>query len=125
MNRIKNEIHVIEKETETYTNNFESISTLEQFESVNSETTTMTSQSTNNILKNQQNVLAPDNPLMERIQNILKLQLLKQTENIKKEILTLVRKKNIFIYVGTHKNNLTLKSRKISNEYDVFTSYNK
>jgi len=52
----------------------------------------MTSQSTNNTLKNQQIVLTSDNPLMAKIQNILKLQLLKQKENIKKEILTLVRK---------------------------------
>jgi len=44
----------------------------------------------NNTLKNQQIVLASDNPIMAKIQNILKLQLLKQTENIKKEILTLV-----------------------------------
>ncbi|CAH1737113.1 unnamed protein product [Aphis gossypii] len=74
-------------ETETNKNCSESIISLEQFENVNSEN--MTSQSTNNTLKNQQIVLASDNPLMAKIQNILKLQLLKQKENIKKEILTL------------------------------------
>jgi hypothetical protein len=50
----------------------------------------MTPQTTNNTLKNQPIVLEPDNPLMLKIQNILKIQLLKQKENIKKEILTLV-----------------------------------
>lgn len=59
----------------------------------------MTSQSTNNTLKNQQIVLASDNPLMAKIQNILKLQLLKQKENIKKEILTLVRIINILLSI--------------------------
>jgi len=81
-------LYVLETETE-YKNCSESIISLEQFENVNSGS--MTSKSTNNTLKNQQIVLASDNPLMTKIQNILKLQLLKQKENIKKEILTLVR----------------------------------
>lgn len=82
-------LYVLGTETETYKNCSESIISLEQFKNVNSGI--MTSQSTNDTLKNQQIVLASDNPLMAKIQNILKLQLLKQKENIKKEILTLVR----------------------------------
>ncbi|XP_029345787.1 centrosomal protein of 83 kDa-like [Acyrthosiphon pisum] len=74
-------------ETETYKNSPECDITLKQFESVNSGTPT--SQSMNDSLKNQQIILASDNPLMAKIQNILKLQLLKQSENIKREIQTL------------------------------------
>lgn len=82
-------LHVLGTETETYKNSPECDITLKQFESVNSGTST--SQSMNDTLKNQQIILASDNPLMAKIQNILKLQLLKQAENIKKEIQALVR----------------------------------
>ncbi|XP_025205735.1 LOW QUALITY PROTEIN: early endosome antigen 1-like [Melanaphis sacchari] len=84
---INSSFYLNETETEVYKNCSDSIISLEQFKNVNSGS--MTSQSTNNTLKNQQIVLTSDNPLMAKIQNILKLQLLKQKENIKKGILTL------------------------------------
>ncbi|KAL4090962.1 hypothetical protein QTP88_025714 [Uroleucon formosanum] len=80
-------LNLIGTETETYKNKSECDITLKQFESVNSGTTA--SQSMNDTLKNQKIILTPDNPLMAKIQNILKLQLLKHRENIKKEIQTL------------------------------------
>lgn len=76
-------------ESEKCKNNSEGIST--DFEGVNSGFTSIVSQSTNKeIINNQLIVLEPNNPVMERFQNALKQHLLKQRDNIKQELLTLV-----------------------------------
>ncbi|KAE9542832.1 hypothetical protein AGLY_002743 [Aphis glycines] len=60
------------------------------FESINSEMTYITPKSINKEIYNSQLiVLEPNNPVMVRFQKTLKLHLLKQRENIKKELQTL------------------------------------
>lgn len=82
-------------ESEKCQNNSEDIST--GFEGINSGVTSIVSQSTNKeIINNQLIVLEPNNPVMERFQNTLKQHLLKQRDNIKQELLTLVSL--IFMY---------------------------
>ncbi|VVC24084.1 Hypothetical protein CINCED_3A023271 [Cinara cedri] len=73
---------LVEAKSETSMNDSESIS--KDLESVNSEITSINKETINN----QMIVLEPDNPIMMRFQNRLKQHLLKQKENIKKELLT-------------------------------------
>lgn len=61
------------------------------FENVNSSVTSITSKSLDKeIINNQLIVLEPNNPIMMRFQNTLKKHLLKQRDNIKQELITLV-----------------------------------
>ncbi|VVC28629.1 Hypothetical protein CINCED_3A025872 [Cinara cedri] len=69
--------NLIETESETCLNGSESIS--KDFDSVNSEVTS---------INNQIIVLEPNNPVMMRFQNTLKHHLLKQRENLQNELLT-------------------------------------
>jgi len=95
-NRVDNYYsHVLETETETCKNSSEGISL--GFESINSEMTYATPKSINKEINNSQLiVLEPNNPVMVRFQKTLKLHLLKQRDNIKQELQTLV---SIFIFI--------------------------
>ena len=87
--------HVQETESETYRNSSDCISL--GFESINSEMTYVTSKSINKEMYNSQLiVLEPNNPVMVRFQKTLKSHLLKQRENIKKELQILV---SVFIFI--------------------------
>jgi len=80
---------VLDIETETSKKSSDDISL--GFESINSDMTYITPKSNNKEIYNSQLiVLEPNNPVMVRFQNTLKLHLLKQKENIKKELQTLV-----------------------------------
>lgn len=86
---------VLDIETETSKKSSDDISL--GFESINSEMTYITPKSINKEIYNSQLiVLEPNNPVMVRFQKTLKLHLLKQKENIKKELQTLV---SIFIFI--------------------------
>lgn len=84
-------------EIETETSKKSSDDTSLEFESINSEMTYVTPKSINKEIYNSQLiVLEPNNPVMVRFQKTLKLHLLKQRENIKKELQTLV---SVFIFI--------------------------
>ncbi|XP_026805557.1 uncharacterized protein LOC113548720 [Rhopalosiphum maidis] len=77
-------------EIETETSKKSSDDTSLEFERINSEMTYVTPKSINKEIYNSQLiVLEPNNPVMVRFQKTLKLHLLKQRENIKKELQTL------------------------------------
>ncbi|XP_029345813.1 coiled-coil domain-containing protein 40-like [Acyrthosiphon pisum] len=78
----------LETESETCKNSSDGISL--GFESINSEMTYVTPKCINKEMYNSQLIiLEPNNPVMVRFQKTLKLHLLKQRENIKKELQTL------------------------------------
>ncbi|XP_025204479.1 coiled-coil domain-containing protein 40-like [Melanaphis sacchari] len=80
--------HNLDIETETSKKSSNSISS--GFESINSDITYITPKSINKEIYNSQLiVLEPNNPVMVRFQKALKLHLLKQRENIRKELQTL------------------------------------
>jgi len=86
---------VLDIETETSKKSSDDISL--GFKSINSEMTYITPKSINKEIYNSQLiVLEPNNPVMVRFQKTLKLHLLKQRENIIKELQTLV---SIFIFI--------------------------
>lgn len=79
----------LETKSETCKNSSDGISL--GFESINSEMTYATPKCINKeMYNNQLIILEPNNPVMVRFQKTLKLHLLKQRENIKKELQTLV-----------------------------------
>lgn len=83
--------HVLETETETCDTSSEGISTTD-FESVNNKLTSMTTESTNKeLINNQLIILEPSSGVMVRFQNALKQHLLKQKDSITQELLTFVR----------------------------------
>jgi len=80
---------VLETESETSQNCSDGISL--GFESINSERTNLNPKSIDKEMYNSQLIiLEPNNPVMIRFQKTLKLHLLKQRENIKRELQTLV-----------------------------------
>lgn len=82
-------LHDLASESETCKNSSDGISL--GFESINSEITHVTPECINKEMYNSQLIiLEPNNPVMVRFQKTLKLHLLKQRENIKKELQTLV-----------------------------------
>lgn len=82
--------HALETESETCKNSSDDGISL-GFESINSEMTHATPKSINKEIYNSQLIiLEPNNPVMVRFQKTLKLHLLKQRENIKKELQILV-----------------------------------
>jgi len=82
--------YVPETESETCKNSSDDGISL-GFESINSEMTNETNEFINKEMYNSQLIiLEPNNPVMVRFQKTLKLHLLKQRENIKKELQTLV-----------------------------------
>jgi len=99
----------LETESETFKNSSDGISL--GFESINSEMTYVTPKCINKEMYNSQLiVLEPNNPVMVRFQKTLKLHLLKQRENIKKELQTLV---SIFIFYSIKAVLLGIKSKHI------------
>lgn len=71
-----------------------------EYESVSSKTTSITTQSLNKeVINNQLIVLEPNNPVMMRFQNALRQHLLKQRENVKEELLTLVSYTTILLNI--------------------------
>lgn len=87
--------HGLATESETCKNSSDGISL--GFESINSEITYVTPECINKEIYNSQLIiLEPNNPVMVRFQKTLKLHLLKQRDNIKKELQTLVSR---FIFI--------------------------
>jgi len=81
--------HVLESESDRCKNSSDGISL--GFESINSEMTHVNPKSIDKEMYNSQLIiLEPDNPVMVRFQKTLKFHVLKQRENIKKELQTLV-----------------------------------